>query len=317
MGENDSKWLLTGKFLKNKLAPSPSIVWGYFSNSRERRESGDKFAESFAPMWSTGIYEDITENNKPVAEALGYGVLGILGMSFNTYGGAEYASAKGTNNKEAYNIMRKVGISDYIPDARDKKSGMYDNGSYVDELDDKKFKKDYVPAYNDFMTKVTIANGSKLVGDKLSIDSKDGLLLQMKKEAYNYAELKSTGVIVDSYFNTFNHTDDEGVSTKYKITRDQYPEKAAMIKKILGGKDDDYLIDSYVKEDIRDEVIAKMDKDGLKRDKDFINMQVEIQLFRLANRYANEKLAENFKAGKYIPSQSYNPDIHEDEKFRD
>ena len=107
------------------------------------------------------------------------------------------------------------------------------------------------------------------------------------------------------------------MTTKYRLTKSQYAEKVKLIQDILAGKKSDYIIDSETRSFIKDDVIEKMDKDGLKRNAEYINMQVELQVYNEANRYANEILAETFKKNKYIPAQNYDKNKDTDDGYID
>lgn len=298
MKVNNTGLQVLTQFMQNKLAPTPSILTAKFLGSEfQQRESNDRIVKSFAPMWFSGGFEEY-EKTGNMGWALGTTALGIFGANFNTYGGAQFASAQGTKNDDAYNLMKKIGISDYTPDFRNKP--MLDEGNLVEELSKKKMKDVYAPAYNEYMTFGVLAKKGILLDATKTQGAKEAQVDNIKKEAYRYAELKTTGYIVDANFKSFTH---EGV--KYSLTKEQYKEKMKLIDKFM--KDPSLSGDTekrYVKED----VIDRLDKDGISRDKNYIRMRSDIEMYNRANRWANDELSYNFVTGKYIPTAEYDPD---------
>lgn len=289
---NKTGFDIFSQFMRNKLAPTPAIISGIYGTEFEQRETSDRISKSFYPMWISGAMEEYETSNN-LTRTLGTTALGLFGANFNTYGGAQFASAEGTNNKQAYNIMRKAGIADYTPDFRNKP--MIEEGSLVDELSKAKMKKEYGPKYNEYMTAGVLAKKAIIQDPVTTLAAKESQVDNLKKEAYRYAELKTTGVIVDANFRQFTH---EGV--KYSLTKKQYKEKIKLVEQYMKE-----FVDSGYRADVRDLVIEKLDKDGIGRNPEYIKMRTDIQIWNEANSWANEELSYNFTPGKYIPTTQY------------
>lgn len=297
MRTNDTRFESGLKFFANKLAPTPSLVFGWAGSEFQQRESNDRLAKSFGPMWLTGAMEEY-DKNQNIAFAIGTTALSIFGANFNTYGGAEFASKEGTNNKDALGIMRRAGLTDYTPEFRNKKYGVFEDGSFVNELSEDVMKKTYAPAYNKYMTKAVIANGSDLNNKSTNSETKEGVFGRIKRDGYAYAELKSTGVIVDKDFVTFTHYDENGVGAKYRLTKSQYKEKVDLINKFKSSQD-------YQPQLIREDVIESLGQKKGERDGEYIKMKVDLKTYSEANKWANEQLSDRFVKGKYVKDSDF------------
>src|SRR5690606_27782484 len=96
MNTNSTGWDIAGQFFRNKLAPTPSIIAGMYGSEFEQRETSDRVAKSFYPMWISGGLEEY-QKSQSLPVTLATTALGLFGANFNTYGGAQFASAEGTN----------------------------------------------------------------------------------------------------------------------------------------------------------------------------------------------------------------------------
>lgn len=281
-GFNKSRGQLAWEYISNKFAPSTAIALGFLGNDRDKQESYGRFQESFAPMWATGIKEQY-ENTGNVPETAVLATLGVLGLSYNNYGGAEFAKSRGTDNKKIIDLYDKSGLGAYDPGEGQRK---YFDGKELTKATGKFYKEKYLPEYQKFMTEASLSNQDKLA-QKVNYEIKEGVVDQFKKEAYKYAEIKSSGIYSGSNFSSFS---DNGV--KYKVLESQYPIKAKYIKEYMekeAGRD---------KREARVEVARKLRKDGVKATDNYKTMLEDIYIYNIANKKANERLIKDSKAGR-------------------
>lgn len=302
MSTNKTGGDILSQFFKNKLAPTPAIIAGIYGSEFEQRETSDRLAQSFYPMWISGFFDEY-ETSDNLSRSLGTTALSLFGANFNTYGGAQFASFEGTKNDEAYNIMRKAGISDYTPDFKNKL--VMEDGSLVEELSKSKMKEEYAPKYNEYMTAGVIAKKNIILNSSTTMAAKESQINNLKSEAYRYAELKSTGAIIDANFRSFTH---DGV--KYALTKNQYSGKLKLINRYMS----EFVTPDY-KTNVKDIVIQNLDEAGIARNPEYIKKRVDLQIWNDANSWANDELSYNFSNDKYIPTTEYS--IDEDDYTND
>lgn len=281
-GFNKSRGTLAWDYISNKFAPTAAIAVGFAGSDREKQESYDRFQQSFAPMWATGIKEQY-ENTGNVYETGVLATLGIMGLSYNNYGGAEFAKSRGTDNKKAQSIYEKSGLATYDPAPGQRR---YFDGEDVVKADGKFYKEKYLPEYQKFMTESVLSNQEKLE-QKVNYEIKEGVVDQLKKEAYKYAEIKSSGVHIAQNFYSFSED-----GTKYRILKSQYGLKADYIKKFMEREG------KGLKREARVEVAQKLRKDRVKATDAYKEMLQDIFIYNQANKAANERMVRDMKRGK-------------------
>ena len=302
VGGNKSRGGLFWDYTRNKFAPTTSMAVGYFLGSdRESQETVDRFSESLVPMWASGIREqyDKTQN---LYETSALAAMGMFGLAYNNYGGAEFANYEGTGNRRAQKIFDDSGLSAYNP-ANGQRS--YFDGEYIVNVTGGVYEDQYLPAYQEYMTEAVVSHEDKL-GKSVNWEIKEGLVDQMKREAYKYAEIKTSGVYATN--SNFAKFSDNG--TQYRILKSQYPLKVRYINQYMS------------REARRDrgsairEVSRKMRSDGIKSTEGYRNMLVDLYLYKEANKYANRMLARDARRGSInlVKQSEYYSDLENEDE---
>lgn len=301
-GPNKSRGGLLWDYVRNKFAPTTSMGVGYFLGSdRESQETVDRFSESFVPMWASGIREqyDKTQN---FYETSAFAVMGITGLSYNNYGGAEFANFEGTGNRKAQSIFDKSGLSAYNP-ANSQRN--YFDGEEIVSASGRVYRDEYLPAYQEFMTEAVLSNESKL-DPSVNWEIKEGLVNQLKSEAYKYAEIKTSGVYATTTL--FAKFSEDG--TQYRLLKSQYPLKVDYINQYMNRQ---------AKRDrgsaVR-EVSRKLRSDGVKGTDAYKDILVDMYLYKEANRYANDMLVRDARRGKIdlVKQSEYYSDLENEDE---
>lgn len=304
-GFNKDRLELSWDYISNKFAPTASIAVSTLQGDRERQEAYGRFQESLAPMWATGIREQY-ENTGNTLETGTLATLGFFGLSYNNYGGAEFAKGRGTDNKKARDIFQKSGLSAYDP-AEGQRT--YWNGEEIVKVTDKvagekTYTDKYLPAYQQFMTEAVISKENKLARD-VNWEIKEGVIKELKREAYKYAEIKTSGIQAKGNFATFS---DDG--TKYHLLESQYNIKADYIKEYMDRQA------NRDRKEARQEVAQKLREDKIKPTDGYRQMLIELNLYNRANKYANERLIRDMKRRKIklVKQAEYNSDMETQEE---
>lgn len=299
-GTNKTRWELFLDYMINKAAPTTSITIKALGDDRSRQESVDRISESLAPMWLSGISEQY-EKSGNIFETSMLGALGTLGLSYNNYGGAEFAQKRGTDNKKAQEIFNASGLSAYDPGVGQRS---YFDGKDLAKVRGKVYEEKYLPNYQEFMTEAVISNGRKL--DKsINWEVKEGVVDQLKKESYKYAEIKSSGV----YATTTNFAKFSFDGTQYRLLKSQYPLKAKYIADFMKSDYKEYV------EEARDEVSYKLEQEGIQGTPKYRKMLEDLYIYNIANKEANQRLFEDMESGKIklIKSAEYYSDLDKEE----
>lgn len=279
---NKTRLSLTWDYISNKFAPTAGSAVRLLGGDRDRIEGMERFRESLAPMWATGIWEQYQDTGN-VAETSALGILGMFGLAYNNYGGAEFASKRGTDNKKAVEIFERSGLSAYDP-GRNQRT--YFDGEKMSSVSGSLYSDSYLPAYQKYMTEAVLSNEARF-SKNVHWEHKEGLIKSMKRDAYKYAEIESSGVYARAGFDKFSI---DGV--QYKLLESQYSDKAKHIKNYM---------DKLYKRDIREaktSVRAKMRSEGIKATPAYIEMQEKLYLYNKASAYANQMLYNDMRRGK-------------------
>lgn len=298
---NKTRGSLSWEYISNKFAPTTSIATNYFLYSdRERQESYERFKESLAPMWATGMYEQYV-NTGNVGETMALGAAGFFGLAYNNYGGAEFAKGPGSDNIKARSIFDKSGLSAYDPGNGVRK---YFDGESESAVKGKNYKDVYLPAYQEFMREAVLSHEKNLSPDK-HWEYKEGLVNNFKKEAYKHAELELSGVVFTSAFKDVSYD-----GQKYVIPKSLYKLKADYIKQYM----DEYSRDlALYKEDIKYEFL---EREGVKPTDRYLEMLAKNELYKEAQREANQRMIDDMEMGKIklIPKDEY---VSSEDNFED
>lgn len=274
-------------YISNKFAPTLSSFNKYYLGSdREKQEGAERFTGSLAPMWITGAIEQYQDTQNPI-EAFTLGTLGIIGLSYNNYGGAEFAGAKGTNDRKAKSIVEGNGLSVYTPMAGQRHA--YD-GKTKSEVRGARFKEVYKPAYEEYMTAIVKASEAK-INRGLHWEQKEGLIDQMKKEAYKYAEIKTSGVYMDANFAKINSN-----GQAYVLPKKDYPRKVEFVKEYTESKQAEVYRLRMARQ-----IEKELRKDGLKPLPEFMEKRLDVEVYNEANRQANDKIGKLIKRKEITP----------------
>lgn len=298
---NKTRGELMWEYISNKFAPTTSIATNYFLYSdREKQESYDRFKESFAPMWATGLYEQY-QSTENIPESIALGAAGFFGLAYNNYGGAEFAKGTGTENKKVREIFDKSGLSVYDPGEGTRD---YFNGNNEVPVTGKEYKDKYLPLYKDFMTEAVLTNESNLSESK-NWEYKEGLINNIKKEAYKHAELEISGIILDETFKNITYD-----SQAYVIPKSLYYTKKKYIEEYMSENKSDI-------SDYAEMVEEQLRESGLKPTKKYVQMLAKNELYKEAKKQSNTRLIEDFESGKVklIPKNEFmkSEDKYEDE----
>lgn len=302
VGRNKDRRTLGIEYIANKLAPTAALIWQYGGPETDQNEIGERFTGSIFPMWMSSAWEQYEATDKPY-EAISLGALGVIGLSYNNYGGAEFATKQGTNNAEVRKIFKDSGLSAFDP-----KSGarQYFDGEKVVKATDpilggKGFlSKEYTPAYQDFMTEAVLSNKDKL-SLKVDWSIKEGFVDNLKREAYKYAQIKTTGVAMGANFKNFSVDGEE-----YTLLPSQYKLKAKYIKLLM----EDYATPKYLAE-LAKEIRDSDPKMTPKR----AQMLALIAAYNEANSEAKFNLMDDYEAGKIklIKKTDYTKDMEKED----
>lgn len=279
---NKTRLSLTWDYISNKFAPTTGSAVRLLGGDRDRIEGMERFRESLAPMWATGIWEQYQDTGN-VAETSALGVLGMFGLAYNNYGGAEFASKRGTDNKKAVEIFERSGLSAYDP-GRNQRT--YFDGKKMSSVSGSLYSDSYLPAYQKYMTEAVLSNEARF-SKNVHWEHKEGLIKSMKRDAYKYAEIESSGVYARAGFDKFSI---DGV--QYKLLESQYSDKAKHIKNYM---------DKLYKRDIREaktSVRTKMRSEGIKATPAYVEMQEKLYLYNKASAYANQMMYNDMRRGK-------------------
>lgn len=287
-------------YMRNKLAPTPSLAVNALGDDRDKQEGVQRFRDSFMPMWASGIREQY-DSTGDLPETMFLGAAGFFGLSFNNYGGAEFAKPNGTDNAKVLELYSKSGLGAYDPTPNTRTAF---DGKRVSKVGGSEFKDKYLPAYQEYMTQVSLSLRHKISTDK-HWEHKEGVVDNWKREAYKYAEIKTTGVYVKDRFDRFSKN-----GTEYRLTESQYALKAGYIKEFMEG--------SGARKELRGvraNVRAKLRAEGAQSTAtpEYTQMLIDLQLYNKANSYANERLYQDMRRRKInlVTSADFTSDMNE------
>lgn len=283
---------LAEDYVVNKFSPSASYLYNRFLRTdwhasqameRTRVPNVNVPGLSFlAPMWVTGMFEDY-DYSGDLTSTIGLGLLGALGLNYNTYGGAQFASNDGTNNQEVTRLFNRSGIEAPTPmfgRKIERPNGIESRMGWEE------YNNSWKPAYEEYMTQASLAKKSEL-GVGRPLESKQKIVDRLKREAYKYADIKTQGIYVGPTYDKFSS---DGV--KYQLLKSQYPIKEKYIKEYFKRQ---ARLDRRSAE--RD-IIVGLRRDRKPVDREYVKMLAEIELQRRAGQYADSMLLRDAKRRK-------------------
>lgn len=271
-------------YISNKFAPTLSAFNVYaLGKDSERYEGMERYRNSFAPMWLTGGFEQYGDTGNAI-EALTLGTLGIIGLGYNNYGGAEFAGPKGTNDRKAKSIIERSGLSVYNPTQAQRKAF---DGTDKTEVVGKRYNDLYKPAYEEFMTSSVKAHEDRFAKD-VHWEKKEGLINNIKKQAYKYAEIETSGVYMDALFTRVNM-----YGKQYTLLKSQYPIKVDLVK--------EYMSSSRAEASLAREthkIKRKLTKEGVKPLDEYVNKLARLSVYNDAVKHSNKEIMKLYRQKK-------------------